>query len=201
MLDNIIKRQLPFDFYGMAAAASRILTNTFLSVYVNIYSCTIVGTRVRAVHFSSTSAISGCPTNGAKSLSPKILYQWIDSTKRCRKKEWILFPPTGSNAVFLIIVLITLGRIAVSFGGAIHIRFQPAGANINMVRRWCDAARKELVRVSSRQSKWGKERILLTNDLAIYGIASGEGNITGGRASTASTPNIRFSMNLLASQF
>ena len=64
------------------------------------------------------------------------------------------------------------------WGGAIHIRFQPAGANINMVRRWCDAARKELVRVSSRQSKERKELILLTNEMAIYGIASGEGNIT-----------------------
>ena len=47
-----------------------------------------------------------------------------------------------------------------------------------MVRRWCDAARKELVRVSSRQSKERKELILLTNEMAIYGIASGEGNIT-----------------------
>ena len=39
-------------------------------------------------------------------------------------------------------------------------------------------ARKELVRVSSRQSKGREELVLLTNEMAIYGIATGQGHIT-----------------------
>ena len=62
--------------------------------------------------------------------------------------------------------------------GPIRVRFQATPTNIDLVRRWCDAARKELVRVSSRQSRGREELVLLTNDMAIFGIATGQGDIT-----------------------
>lgn len=59
-------------------------------------------------------------------------------------------------------------------GGAIRIRFQPKGGNITrLVRQWCDAASRELVRVAKRQGKGRDEILLLTNRMSIHSRPEG----------------------------
>jgi phosphatidylserine/phosphatidylglycerophosphate/cardiolipin synthase-like enzyme len=54
-------------------------------------------------------------------------------------------------------------------GGMVRVRFQPKGGHISrLVRQWCDAAGRELVRVAKRQAKGREEILLLTNRMAIY---------------------------------
>ena len=63
--------------------------------------------------------------------------------------------------------------------GAVRIRFQAKGAHITrLVRRWCDAAGRELVRVAKRQVKGREELLLLTNRMAIYARAGDAGALT-----------------------
>jgi len=53
--------------------------------------------------------------------------------------------------------------------GIVRIRFQPKGGHITrLARKWCDAARRELVRVVKRQVEGRDELLLLTNRMAIH---------------------------------
>ena len=53
--------------------------------------------------------------------------------------------------------------------GMIRIRVQPRGKHIaKLVRQWCDAARRELVRVAKRQKNGREEIVLFTDRMAIH---------------------------------
>src|SRR4029077_3087594 len=53
--------------------------------------------------------------------------------------------------------------------GDVHIQFQATGGHIvRLVRQWCDAVGRELVRVAKRQRKGRDELLRLTNQMAIY---------------------------------
>jgi hypothetical protein len=54
-------------------------------------------------------------------------------------------------------------------GGTIHIRVQPKGKHITrLVRQWCNAAGRGLVRVAKRQKNGREELVLLTDKMTIH---------------------------------
>jgi hypothetical protein len=63
--------------------------------------------------------------------------------------------------------------------GMIRIRVQPKGKHIvRLVRQWCDAARRELVRVAKRQKKGrGDELVLFTDKMTMHLHPDGAGSL------------------------
>jgi hypothetical protein len=60
--------------------------------------------------------------------------------------------------------------------GLVSVQVQPKGGHITrLVRQWCDAAGRELVRIAKRQGKGREELLLLTNRMAMYARPNGSG--------------------------
>ena len=83
----------------------------------------------------------------------------------------------ANDAAFEFVPNPTQGMMAERYGrqrgerleGMIRIRVQPRGKDIaKLVRKWCDAARHQLVRVAKRQKKGREELVLCTDQMTIH---------------------------------